>query len=154
MINIRRCLFMLVFVGGLVGHVGEASACAGFGDWLAEFLQGQQQLIENVIIDGTAVVSSVMTTTIQTLGQLYNQNPAAFKAFVNNCLDDTAQQLSPDIISTLQKFGLIGSDGKISDTIKLIVGMAIEQLDDGTDKIWTLDELVADKWVTVTRQRA
>jgi hypothetical protein len=154
MINIRRCLFVLAFVGGLVGHIKEASACAGFGDWLTEFLQGQQQLIENVIIEGTSVVSSVVTTTIQTLKQLYSQNPEAFKAFVNNCLDNTTQQLSPEVVTTLQKFGLVGSDGKISDMIKLIVGMAIEQLDDGTDKIWTLDELVADKWVTVTRQRA
>ncbi len=152
--NIRRWLLVLVCAGGLVGNSEEASACAGFGDWLSELLQNQQEWIENVIIDGTAVVSTVMTATIQKLSELYKQNPAAFNEFVNNCLDTTARQLSAETIATLQKFGLVGEDGKVSDTIKLIVGMVIEQLDDGTEKIWTIDELVADKWVTVEKRRA
>lgn len=131
----------------VVSSFSSVRGCGSLGDFFAS--PAAQTVFTYVVIEGQEYFKSLVKTTIKSLITLQAQHPEIFDAYITYCLDGIQGSFSDKVINVLKQFNLIQSDASVSDAIKTIVSMAIEKLDNGDTKIWSLDELIKDNWVSV-----
>jgi hypothetical protein len=139
-----------------LGHyavASEACGCGGFVGKVCDVMASPKEAIEYVVIEGQELFVDLVKGTISSLVQMYNENPESFDDFINLCIANSENTIPSDLLEWLKKFGVVQNDAKISDIIKMIVAMSIERRSDGSVKIWTLDDLVKEKFVRVSKRR-
>lgn len=128
--------------------------CGSVKDWLTEFVAKHEDQIEFVEVQGQALFNAVVKSVIQSLQQLYIDNQQVFIEFINASLNNSIANLPASTVNVLKAFNLVQADGTISDTIKNIVSMSIEKLDDGSIEIWSMDDLISEGWITTLKAQA
>ena len=117
------------------------NACGPISDWFADHQDEVLELQAFAIEDFELILKS--------LSDMYSQNPNAFVQFVTLWLQGSGSQIPSDLLVVLKQFKLVADDAQISDLVRLVISWAVEQKVDGTVKIWSLQELIKDGWVTV-----
>lgn len=136
---------MGVLLGSAQSHLLASGAA---GAWFAQWFVQNEPAIQSYAIEGVTFASSFVEATIAELTQLYQQNPDAFNQFFSQCLQNTNNPISGELTSILQQYNLIEAQGTINNSIQTIVIYAVEQIEDGSFKIWTVGELVTAGWIT------
>lgn len=150
---VKKCMHVLSIMGLLASLNHSLNACGSSAGWFNEFFGLDDVFVNYITIEGQDYISDVVQQIIDSLISLYKNNPEAFNAFIQACLTPSSNQLPQNVLVLLKAYGLVEDDNTIGDFVKFIVSWTVEVLDDGSVKIWSIDELIKDGYATLSKKR-
>lgn len=135
---LSKSAIVIAFAGSI--SFGPLSLKASFiWDWMQDHPTEVLELQEIAAAGFEQVLTSLST--------MYSQNPEAFVRFFTLCIQETNSPVPTEILDVLKTFNLVDDNAQISDLVRLVILWAVEKEDNGTIKIWSLDDLIKDGWI-------